>query len=972
MAETRGVFTLDRLRTRVKKGTWVTPDQVFFAGSSLGPSPNTAYTCGGGGSSIVDKTTLSDGTTTRIPGANLTIARSYPGSVGSMNHGYVNGGWAPAISTLERITYSSDTTAAVPGANGVVNRYAVKAAGNTTDGYWGGGSVPGVSSIIDRLSYASETYSRSPATLLSQAKYHLSAAGTSDAGFFMGGSPDGSSVFTAVDKLTYAVGTAFRLPSANLPSSNAGWAAAGVASPRSVSSGGVYYAGGRTGGGVQISSVSKMTYSAETTSLLPTALSSIRYIFDGTNSSSHGYFTGGFNGTNNASTIDKWDFSNDTTTNLPSSGNLTVRGDGGVSGHTSFSAKEAEKPEFRDELQESNLKGEVQGPNAGYITMGASNISTINRTDYTTDATFLIPATLTAARAYGSAIGSKTNIYFSTGTSSTVTDRLTYATETSVRVPGANTINQHYDGACAENAQKTFGYLLMGQNPPSSNVEKLQYSTETYANVPSAALNSRRHLNGSSGANNSGYAYAGYTGSGGVSEIQKTDFTTDTSQVLTTKLGNSGWGSCATGNSTDGYTSSVSGNTNVYRLNYATETSSTFSQLPAARSSGGGAGNQFNGYLSGGAPDPALKSNVDKMNYATGTTVRLPSTAFLTFAQYGCTANTGFYKNSAYQQQQPTPTLSTSDIPSSPNTAYWAGGIGPSLKVDKLEYSTDIMARVPGADLSGQHYQMGSTGNTTTGYFAGGVNPGHLSLVDKLTYSTDTTSPAPTIPEPNFNSSGVASPAAGYFSGGQPSPTAKNTTFKISFSDDSSVAVPGATMPTGVFYTAATGNSTHGYFGGGRNPGLTPINITTLQKLTYSSETFADVPSGALSAARYGHTASGNSEAGYFTAGYSIGWFPSNGFVTVVDKISYSTDTRSISPGVGVEPRGFRAGTGSSSAGYAAGGNTTGPDTTQTEKLTFTTETSTILPGAFLSEPVWANAAVSARANSVSATSNIV
>jgi hypothetical protein len=79
---------------------------------------------------------------------------------------------------------------------------------------------------------------------------------------------------------------------------------------------------------------------------------------------------------------------------------------------------------------------------------------------------------------------------------------------------------------------------------------------------------------------------------------------------------------------------------------------------------------------------------------------------------------------------------------------------------------------------------------------------------------------------------------------------------KVTYSSDTTAAVPGAALSVARYYLAATGNSTAGYFGGG-NPGPR----TTMDKVTYSSDTRAAVPGAALSAARYGLAATGNSTA---------------------------------------------------------------------------------------------------------------
>ena len=77
------------------------------------------------------------------------------------------------------------------------------------------------------------------------------------------------------------------------------------------------------------------------------------------------------------------------------------------------------------------------------------------------------------------------------------------------------------------------------------------------------------------------------------------------------------------------------------------------------------------------------------------------------------------------------------------------GGGNPSQvsTMDKLTYSSDTTAAVPGAVLSVPKRSMGATGNSTAGYFAGGlansISPGQISTVDKLTYASDTTAALP-------------------------------------------------------------------------------------------------------------------------------------------------------------------------------------------------------------------------------------
>jgi hypothetical protein len=953
MAEdTRGVFTLKTVRNNILNNEFVTPDEAFFAGST--ESPNVSYWAGGttpSEVSSIDKLTFDNDTTALLPGSNLTAVRSTHGGFSSKNSGYFLGGRTPRVSSVDKLSYQSESVSKSPASN--LNQVIQDARGTAseTHGYSTGGyNGSSYVSTVNKLIFSVDTSFQSPsASLITQRNTH-GALGNQTYCYLTNGY-DGSGYVNSCDRIVFGTDTTSRIP-ATFPGSRGGVTGASTDTIG-------YMSGGVEPGPIFYSTVNKFTFSTETTGTLPSANSLPASLQNngGSSTPSLGYFGGGKGSGSAITTMCKINSSDDTRSNVPGANLTATRYNFSAVTPRGFSRTTTG---YFGNTQ--NLKGEPQGPNAGYITMGASNISTINRTDYTTDVTFLIPATLTAARAYGSAVGSKTNIYFSTGTGSTVTDRLTYATETSVRVPGANTINQHYDGACAENAQKTFGYLIMGQNPPTSNVEKIQYSTETYAAVPGAALNSRRHLNGSSGANNNGYAYAGYTGSAGVSEIQRTNFTTDTSQVLTTKLGATGWAACATGNSTDGYTSSVGANTNVFRLNYATETSSTFSQLPAARSSGGGAGNQFNGYLSGGSPDPALKSNVDKIDYVSGTTLRLPSSAFLSFAQYGCTANTGFFKNSAYQQQT-TPTLGVTFPTSTPNTGYVAGGgPGPKTSYEKLSYSTETQNIVPGQNLTiSRGLIMGGTSSSTAGYSSGGYNGGtRYSTTDKITYSTDTATGVPGAALTGTGRYGHAtssSSSAGYNVGGYTT-GAIATADKTTFSSDTTAALPSsANLSATRYYYQGGGGPNAGYF----SMGVTPSRSSSTDKLVYSTDTTSIIPSANMPDQRAAGSGVANSYGVYFAGGNDAGSnFPTPGY-----RIDYSTDTQRTIGGVLNVGRYYLQSFGNELAGYWTGGQNPGGEHTWTNKLTYSTEVGQLVPTAYQTTTRSGGSGQSARTNGV-------
>ena len=184
-------------------------------------------------------------------------------------------------------------------------------------------------------------------------------------------------------------------------------------------------------------------------------------------------------------------------------------------------------------------------------------------------------------------------------------------------------------------------------------------------------------------------------------------------------------------------------------------------------------------------------------------------------------------------------------------------------------------------------------------------------------------------------------PNTGYFGGGiVSSPTTiRSTIDKIFYASDTRAPVPGATLSSARYLLAATGSSTAGYFGGG-NPALSfPGDLSTMDKITYSTDLTTTLPStGSLSVARDRLAATGNSDAGYFGGG----GFPAPR--STMDKITYSTDLRSALPSTGSlsSARRYLSATGSSTAGYFGGGF---PDALSTvDKITYSTDLISTLP----------------------------
>ena len=175
MTDTRGVFSLRLLNLLNSKGKWEDLNEVWVSPSGS-PFPNTGYFGGGqpGPRTTMDKVTYASDTTAAVPGAFLSVGRSYLAATGNSTAGYFGGGF-PTSSTMDKVTYASDTTAAVPGAALSAARRYLAATGSSTAGYFGGG-FPGPFSTMDKVTYSSDTTVAVPGAALSVARRAIAAS----------------------------------------------------------------------------------------------------------------------------------------------------------------------------------------------------------------------------------------------------------------------------------------------------------------------------------------------------------------------------------------------------------------------------------------------------------------------------------------------------------------------------------------------------------------------------------------------------------------------------------------------------------------------------------------------------------------------------------------------------------------------------------------------------------------------------
>jgi hypothetical protein len=221
------------------------------------------------------------------------------------------------------------------------------------------------------------------------------------------------------------------------------------------------------------------------------------------------------------------------------------------------------------------------------------------------------------------------------------------------------------------------------------------------------------------------------------------------------------------------------------------------------------------------------------------------------------------------------------------------------------------------------------------------------TALSKFTFATETPSAMPSLSSATYRSSqgATTNPGfAGYMYGSySDAGGASSVIDKVTYTSDTTSTL-GATMGTAYrsgAYSAHNGN-TAGYIFGGYNGG----NTTNSEKMTYSSESMSSGGASLSNSRRLGGSATNASSFSYFMGGVDSGY--SNGFSTV-DKFTFSGESRStlgtgLNANLGENTIGFsNSGTaGYNSSGTAlSGGNGTGMR--NINKFSYANDTRTVL-----------------------------
>ena len=278
------------------------------------------------------------------------------------------------------------------------------------------------------------------------------------------------------------------------------------------------------------------------------------------------------------------------------------------------------------------------------------------------------------------------------------------------------------------------------------------------------------------------------------------------------------------------------------------------------------------------------------------------------------------------------------EVMSTTNTHGWfGGGVTPTSspiqvsRVDRIDFSNDTgTANIRGSLILAKAASA-ATGNSNYGWFGCGSNasiPVFYTSVDRIDFSNDSIQASPRGPlslaRNNLGATGNSN--YGWFGGGQApsaSPVTVTRVDRIDFSNDNATASPRGPLTRDRYGLSALGNSNYGWFGGGYTKTLPFFGLSTIDRIDFSNDATTASSRGLLNTninGRQGLAATGNSNYGWFGGGVHNP-SPTPVIVATVDRIDFSNDSASVlGRGSLSLVKGYLTATGNSNYGWFGGG----------------------------------------------------
>jgi len=907
-----------------------TPSRYKRYAAGGGSRTNTYWAGGDDGKSSISKLEYSTETSTatigNLPWSDETDAM---GVTSKLTDVYYVGGTNPSLkSSSGKLTFSTETSAALPSSN----YYDTQSEMVTVTGgslypyayFWGGSRTSTLSNLI-KLTYSNETFSVCPSSLqLNDNPYpggggllqkSAGKLGTTTHGYFVGAYDRNNTPSydyqSSLAKVTYSGETISKVPSGSYPHATGNGMSATTESDK-----GLYHGG--YDGSIWISGTNLLTFSNESWSSAPSMTfptiwnSWMQNVGTSSRDSQYPVTVTSYLYDNEK----RW-FDNESTTDnnayfqsidsSPSAPNWIHQK---VNMATDTSINVPQGIHAEDSAWASTGTSSVKGYVVGGEDPGAIG-KIVSRLTYSTQLHEYVPgAEMPDTKERSIGVSNQENSWFAgnnegpTSTWQSSTDKLSHSTETSQTLPSSADIIPGGLGAGMGN--QTLGYICPNADDNSS-ISKLTYATDTTSVALNATIERRYGMFGGE-SDTACYWMGGFSPA---YSAEKWPFATETATLIPASNTRLSWGtenSAGSGNNTFGYVTGQSDNSYVQKFNYGVDTQIKIFNLSSPVEGAGSWGlssrrflnqsNQINvppetptnskyilrsigsvpntGYFGGGETGPGAGSpltSINKFNFSNETTSTIPAT---------------LVERRRY-------TGGTSSI----THGYFSGGRRNSpifTYTDRIVYSNDTAARIPGANLVAENTNSSTSGTRTFGILSGGMTPVFIwglqptTNIQRLSFADETVSQTGSIYQTRISGTVVTEPetAAYYMNGTTPSGGANGTNLvdKYTFSTSTGSLYP-ATSPTIRVLSCGMGSQTSGYITGGTPQGSTSPVFSDVQKLTYSTSTWSTLSS-TMSEGKYDACGLNNTIFGVFCAGINN---------SRTEKVTFATETVARIPG---------------------------------------------------------------------------
>jgi hypothetical protein len=283
----------------------------------------------------------------------------------------------------------------------------------------------------------------------------------------------------------------------------------------------------------------------------------------------------------------------------------------------------------------------------------------------------------------------------------------------------------------------------------------------------------------------------------------------------------------------------------------------------------------------------------------------------------------------------------TLTLPPSQPTASWAAGGYPPLTrstVNRITYATDTATASIRGPLVGNNEAAAGTGTMTYGWFGGGYTAsGYISRIERITFATDTataTARSTLSNSPGGLAASSDTTTYGWFAGGDVGGPAgsgnRSTVQRLTFATDTAGTTSKGPLSQARSQFNGMGTSSYGWFGGGS----VPASVSTVDRIDYANDTATASVRGALTSAVYGAAASSDGT----TYGYYIAGIP---YTSVTQRVTFATDTATTTTrGPYFASIYGGSGSGNDTYGYVTAANAGSPIST-VGRITYATDTAT-------------------------------